>query len=101
MELISREDAIRVIALERLPENSLNLCVKAYNDATDRIQEVISQMDAIESRPKGNFEYLGESKRATYVDMYKCSNCDFVSLSLGDDFLNYCPHCGADMRGEE
>ena len=54
----------------------------------------------IESRPKGNFEYLGETKRSTYADMYKCSNCYYVTLSIGNE-LNYCPYCGADMRGEE
>lgn len=100
MKLISREDAIRVIALERLPENSLNFCVKAYNDAIDRIQEVISQMDAIESRPKGKWrDYADEG----FVECPFCesaTNCDD-----NIDELHFCWSCGAelgaDMKGEE
>ena len=53
MEWISKEDTIRVISLLRLPDNDTNYCVKAYNDAIDRIQELISQMNAMESIPKG------------------------------------------------
>ena len=31
-----------------------------------------------------------------------CSACGFVSEASGADLLyNFCPHCGADMRGED
>lgn len=98
MELISREKLLSYLQSE----------VHFWKDEDEKVYKVvdiikfeIEELPIIESRPKGEFEYLGESKRKTYVDMYKCSNCDFVSLSLGNDFLNYCPNCGADMRGEE
>lgn len=87
MELINRDEAIEII-------------VEKYGHDNYDFEGMLNECKVYESRPKGEFEYLGESKRATYVDMYKCSNCDFVSLSLGDDFLNYCPHCGAMMREE-
>lgn len=30
--------------------------------------------------------------------LYRCSNCNTFVVS---DFDNYCPYCGADMRGKE
>ena len=37
--------------------------------------------------------------------VYKCSNCgnllDFEGVNGGRGDANYCPNCGADMRGEQ
>ena len=35
---------------------------------------------------------------AEYPISYKCSKCEYVVKAGLED--NYCPHCGADMRGE-
>ena len=38
-------------------------------------------------------------------EIYKCSNCgnylDFHGVNAGRGDANYCPNCGADMRGEQ
>lgn len=72
----------------------------ALHEQKDIFDDIVDLQPTI-IRPKGNFEYLGETKRSTYVDMHKCSNCNYVALDIGNDYLNYCPNCGADMRGEE
>ena len=33
-------------------------------------------------------------------DMFECDLCHHKMI-VGDGAYNYCPHCGADMRGEE
>ena len=68
MELISREDAIRVISLLRLPDNDTNYCVKAYNDAIEMSQEAISQISVIE----GGADMRGEEM--TYQEAEKIVN---------------------------
>lgn len=38
-------------------------------------------------------------------EIFKCSNCgnylDFGGVNAGRGDANYCPNCGADMRGEQ
>lgn len=49
------------------------------------------------------FDAMGEQhtitvdERVEYDDLY-CSECGARSA---DNFLNFCPNCGADMRGEQ
>lgn len=50
-------------------------------------------------RKKGKWEDSG------WKIIYRCSECgnylDFSGLNAGRGDANFCPHCGADMRGEE
>ena len=46
-------------------------------------------------RPQG--EWI---KHSTYKDVLICSKCNHGSNQVYDTF-NFCPNCGADMRGEE
>ena len=45
-------------------------------------------------RPKG--EWI---KSKTHASMWVCSNCDWGYQDCYD--FNFCPNCGADMRGED
>ena len=50
-------------------------------------------------RPKGKWGPCYENPRARNGKYYRdCSNCGEPTLT-GDN--NFCPHCGADMRGTE
>lgn len=92
MELISREDAVRVI-WESVTRES----------ATKKIDE----LPTIEERKEGH--WIGMDEEDPRYDYYKCSNCwneisvDHIRVcDIGftiEDF-NFCPHCGAKMRGE-
>ena len=62
---------------------------------THHAYNIIDEQPIIESRPKG--------KWAIYVissvdgEGCKCSECGFEGVPYWD----YCPNCGADMRGEQ
>ena len=89
--LISMEDAIRAI------EEEWDECCSEY-PATQIIYdttEAIERLPIIQPRrgkwidTKGNTEW--------YAREYECSECG--GTMLGES--NFCPNCGADMRGEQ
>ena len=48
-------------------------------------------------RERGRWEWITE-------DVYGCTNCgatNHVKEVMGQPDFNFCPNCGADMRGEE
>lgn len=99
MELINKKDVLKCFRTTLLLPSDVD--VQPIMLWYDQIIGNIKSLPIIESRPKGSFEYLGETKRSTYGDMYQCSNCHFVTISIGNYSMDYCPSCGADMRGEE
>ena len=50
------------------------------------------------SRPKGEWVETSDFDEF-YGKVYKCTNCN--EETLGCDCHNYCPNCGADMRGNK
>ena len=65
------------------------------------IKNVIAEQPTVEERKKGKWitePYDLESD----VWAHRCSNCLKVAMLGGNDInLNFCPNCGADMRGEQ
>lgn len=53
---------------------------------------------------KRMLEELTERKRGEWVlnddQVYECKDCGYVPSLDGYTYFNYCPNCGADMRGE-
>lgn len=65
------------------------------------IEDVIKSLPPVTPiRPKGEWlpthEYLAAEGGS--IDYVKCSCCE--RWSLEQDVLDFCPYCGADMRGE-
>ena len=60
-------------------------------EIADTIEDVIDNAPTVEERPQGEWEKIGEIGLA-----YKCNKCGEVSVIP----TNFCPNCGADMRGE-
>lgn len=89
MELISREEVKTIIE-----------CTIGYHasikDAFDRVME----LPIIESRPKGKWIIDEEDnwKEEVYSYACTCSLCGEWEVFRKD--AEFCPHCGADMRGE-
>ena len=89
MELISREEAINTIPkiIMKPPRNGKTL----WAELIDKWHKNMAELPTIESRPKG--------KWALNMALAECSNCGKYKPQLW--VVNYCPNCGADMRGEE
>ena len=62
---------------------------------THHAYNVIDDQPIVESRPKGKWLYHRASNGLVVV---KCSEC---KKTYGFLKTNYCPHCGADMRGDD
>ena len=65
-------------------------------------ERVIAQINpVIEARPQGEWR----EKYCDYGVYYRCSNCHKMPPNYECDYkegaikTNFCPHCGADMRG--
>ena len=46
---------------------------------------------------------IEERKKGKWIKQaigWKCSNCVLCTNDRGADSFNFCPNCGADMRGE-
>lgn len=88
-----------------------------FNPTTDRILNLIDNAPTVEytfeeafqktvcenklycpARPKGEWVETSDFDEF-YGKVYKCTNCNKETLGCGCH--NYCPNCGADMRGAE
>lgn len=70
----------------------------ASNEAIDNAIKLLS-------RPKGEWigiSYDGYADGNPVYTEWECSNCGLeINDDNGEILWNYCPDCGADMRGEE
>ena len=98
-DLISREALMEDLFLKfgnQLPNGLLEEIDKAPTVETKTTYDVnraydrgfITAMNAY-ARPKGEW-------RVRHDDHFRCTNCEQYSSFN----FNYCPNCGADMRGE-
>lgn len=71
----------------------------AVNDCGICIQRILDIPSAEPERKKGTWIKVGHWGRS-----YKCNQCgnflDFYGVNVGRGDANFCPNCGADMRGE-
>lgn len=101
-DLISRKAAINAISCNIIITGRQNaeLVAKTIGSFADRIKALPS---AQPERKKGNWVY-GEDEYG--IDGYHCDKCGFFVpwdythkfISYIEDY-NFCPSCGADMRG--
>lgn len=63
------------------------------------IKEAIEQLPSAEPEPKtGEWrEHIFDGFMGGRPRALRCTRCNYISLSA----YNFCPWCGADMRGEE
>lgn len=72
-------------------------------ETVQRCIEIVSNAPTIdtptvETVPVKRGEWIESDEYDVFCGrLYKCSNCNTFVIS---DFDNYCPYCGADMRGE-
>jgi len=85
-DLIIREDAIKAITTSRF--------------LVDAMEKIIKLPSAQQEHKTGHW-----IKTARWGRVYYCDQCrnylDFDGVNAGRGSTNFCPNCGADMRGEE
>lgn len=108
-DVISRQQAVKVILADKIVGKSL-IVMKALgdgrlaltlNDACDRHIRAIEHLPSAEpERKRGKWipQNMNKSNGMASTAVYyypKCSVCGWSS-----NYTNFCPNCGADMRGE-
>ena len=84
-DLISRQEAIK--AIDDLPN-----CYNGYSDTYDKSLII----GVIEELPSA------EPKKGKWIeDEYGIRHCCYCNCINNTVYRNFCPNCGADMRGEE
>ena len=64
---------------------------------TDKLIANGIPFDSFPEREKGEWIYEGDE----ISGVFKCSNCGEGSEIPDFEHFNFCPNCGADMRGKE
>lgn len=93
-DLIKRSDAIK--AIEELP-NAYN----GWSDAYDKAY-IIGTLEEVPKADRPSGEWIIE--KTLYGNYnYRCNNCDWYETHAYPDCepYNFCPHCGARMRGAD
>ena len=64
-----------------------------YNDVDDqeRTERLIDNAPTVEVRPQGKWKHI--------IDEYNDVECPFCGFQEDGIYNNFCPKCGADMRG--
>ena len=94
-DLIRREDALAVLCFSQ--ETGQMVC----GDLRKLLEEIKAIPSAEPERKKGKWLH----KPNEYDDdTYECSRCGepwtLIEGTPKENNMNYCPNCGADMRGE-
>ena len=108
-DLIDRQalcDDLREYKVHPVPISSDESEVKGYNDGIDLAISVIAEFPSTEpERKKGKWieypECLGYDG-AYSDDHIVCSECEHVFSILDNctEEFDFCPHCGAELRGD-
>ena len=92
-EYIEREETLRLIEEMRFEEDD-----NAHN-AAEEIYYLVKDMDDADVAPvkRGTWE---KTSLIGYLRCSVCHGCYISDIWLDGKHWNFCPHCGADLRGE-
>ena len=65
----------------------------------DRIIEEIEDAPTIEAEPRKHGRWINIKVSTTGKSSAECSECGAIVHTTFTSTVNYCPNCGADMRG--
>ena len=92
-------DALRKLREEDIEDYGCEIPEGFNQDHLDRATFAIKQLPPIQPK-KGKW-----IKTARWGRVYYCNQCrnylDFDGVNAGRGSTNFCPNCGADMRGEQ
>lgn len=109
-ELISRQAAIDALENDKEVLDQIIRGMSANDAQLDHYvaqhNQVVYDIDVIKQLPpiqpkRGKWE-RHYSRPNVYADLFwHCSECGYRSSDNWADKFNFCPHCGADMRGDK
>lgn len=85
------KDRMQNLAYDDWSQGVSTTWANAYSECADMIEDA----PTVEME-RQNGKWMQEYKEAT---TRHCSNCDFIVVE--EEANNFCPNCGADMRGDE
>ena len=90
-DLIKREDAIEAVSKVDDYGDGIGFEVRSH---------CLVELELVPSadRPRGEWIFRREFVEDTPFTGHRCSNCNYWK-NMG--IWNFCPNCGADMRGED
>ena len=100
----------RIALLEMLPQicDELNGCAAPYNFDEHcvgcevyMLHKMLTDMPTIDAAPVRRGEWVNRDYITTaygHIECADCTNCGALEVPL-DKYDNFCPNCGADMRG--
>ena len=102
-DLISRS-----VLLEERPEyrnpNHVDvekaLFAKGWNACNSEYYSLITNAEAVDAEPVRHGEWV-ISESPAHLSTIKCSECGTMYQRRWKTYCNFCPECGAKMRGEE
>lgn len=95
---MTREDAIRILEVNR------PVMTRRMSTPARRYVEAFEMAISALKENKGEWIIYGfpsSEQIKNCTEDYYCSECKFVVSRFESRACNYCPNCGADMRGEE
>ena len=106
MDLIERQAAIDAL------DEQIALCDKALNSFGISMKDeyavkvekasLVAYKEQLESIPAADVVPVVHGEWADNNDIWLCNNCGkWIDILQGDADMNFCPNCGADMRGEQ
>lgn len=95
-DLISRQDAIRWVKTECNPYGKPTLDFESGK----RVMEHLEQMPSAD-RPQGEWMKFGLGRGTRILFCTNCERRIEVPLSQGDSNYDFCPNCGARMKGAD
>ena len=103
MRLIDADTLLNQIKYKPIP----NIVSETWNELYERVIEEIDNAPTVypicedqACKYRANERPHGKWLRPYKIDIaYECSNCR-MQMPI-TDYFNFCPNCGADMRGED
>lgn len=97
---------MRLIDADKMRDNAIQM---GFHSTTMTISEFINLQPSVDARPNIRGEW--EQVVSGYAILMRCNQCknaiseyDFFEIcrkvNHGSKLLDFCPNCGADMRGE-
>ena len=90
-DLIRRQDAIYAIIDELMPSTPLSVVIRAKNRFKD--------LPAAQPERKQG-KWIQDGSGGNQYDAYYIYMCSCCKKRKAEPKTNFCPNCGADMRGE-